>query len=73
MKTLAEHLRKFAEELRKQGGSQVKPQPIPNPTASRAKGDLGSLEVGPAPKSKFVPDAPKPQFGKRVFDVGGAT
>lgn len=73
MKTLAKNLRKFAKELRKHGGSQVKPQPIPNPTASLAKGDLGSLDAGPKPKNEFVPDFPKPKFGKKLFDVGELT
>jgi hypothetical protein len=68
MKSLAEQLRKFAEDLRKQGGSEVKPTPIPNPVASRARGDLGSLDAGPKSSgegNKFVPKLPK-------FGVGGA-
>ena len=65
---IAERLRKLAQKLRKLSALEVRPKPIPNPVASRAKGDLGSLAEGPKPPSpgKFAPKIPKPFGGSDV-------
>ena len=41
---LSQQLRTLAAYLRKQAADPALPKPVPNPVASRAKGDLGSLE-----------------------------
>lgn len=50
MSSLSQKLRELAEQLRKEAtATPMLPKPIPNPVASRAKGNLGSLGVpGPA-------------------------
>jgi len=50
MKTLQDNMRGLARILRvKRAAEKATPGPIPNPTASRAQGDLGSLDE---PKTK---------------------
>jgi hypothetical protein len=39
---LSQKLRELATRLRKEAGSSVQPKPLPNPTASRAAGDIGT-------------------------------
>lgn len=65
---ISERLRKLARLLRKISAQEVRPKPIPNPTASRATGDLGSLAEGPKPPSpgKFAPKLPKLPGGSNV-------
>jgi hypothetical protein len=68
MKRVANKLRQFAEQLRKQGAEQTAPAPVPNPVASRARGDLGSMAEGLTSTGKenfeFAPKLPK-------IDTGG--
>jgi hypothetical protein len=49
---LTEKLRDLADELRKKAEEQKLPEPIPNPVASRARGDMGSMDyVAPGYKN----------------------
>lgn len=62
MNQISEKLRKVADTLRKQSAEKVEPGPTPNPTASLARGDLGSLDAGAKttkPAKSFVPKLPK--------------
>lgn len=59
---LAEKLRELAAQLRKEAAAMKLPGALPNPMASRATGDLGSL----APKA-----LPKPKAPESTSTVGG--
>lgn len=62
MERVSDLLRKVADELRKHSAERVEPGPTPNPTASRARDDLGSLAAGakePGKSNAFVPKLPK--------------
>lgn len=62
MTRITEMLRKVADELRKHGAERVEPSPLPNPTASLARGDMGSLSAGAKTKGEpkqFAPKLPK--------------
>lgn len=64
MAKVADMLRDVARELRKHSAERVEPQPLPNPTASLASGDMGSLSVGAKEKG-----APK-SFAQKLPKVG---
>ncbi len=52
---LSEQIRKLAAWLRKQSEEQVTPAPTPNPIASRARGDMGSMDfVGSTAKKPSI-------------------
>lgn len=44
MSPLSQKLRELATRLRKEAVDMRLPKPLPNPMASKAKGDLGSLK-----------------------------
>ena len=44
MSPLSQKLRELASRLRKEAKDQYLPKPLPNPVASKSKGDLGSLK-----------------------------
>lgn len=56
---LSDKLRKLAALLRKESQAVKLPGALPNPVASRAKGDLGSL----APKQPSGPKKPESSSG----------
>jgi len=53
---LSQKLRELADQLRKEAANLALPKPLPNPIASNAKGDLGSLKPK-SPAANAVPVA----------------